>query len=292
MVSVDFLVAMVGLGALYALLTIGVALLFGILGLMNFAYGEIIMAAAFAMYLFQHSPWLVAIAMAIVFAVVVALLSERLAFYRLRDADPVTLMIASFAVSLAVQSVARMTVLPRAQGVSPKGFLTQNVDVLGAAVSVRELLTLALCGGALVAVALLLGRTGLGIQLRAAAENFQMAKCLGVRANLIIPCAFVVVGVLAAISAIVLTWRQGAVSADMGLQPMLVGVVGAVVGGMSNLRGAALGGFLLGAATTLLETVLPANLIAFRDAFLFSAVILVLVVRPQGLLSGAKVRVA
>lgn len=290
--SVDFLVAMVGLGALYALLTIGVALLFGILGLMNFAYGEIIMAAAFAMYLFQRSPWPVAVAMALVFAVVVALLSERLAFFRLRDADPVTLMIASFAVSLAVQSVARMTVLPRAQGVSPKGFLTRHLDLLGASVSVRELLTLALCGGALAAVALLLGRTGLGIQLRAAAENFQMAKCLGVRADLVIPFAFVVVGVLAAISSIVLVWRQGSVSADMGLQPMLIGVVGAVVGGMSNLRGAALGGFLLGAATTLLETVLPANLIAFRDSFLFTTVILVLIVRPQGLLSGAKVRVS
>ncbi|GAA3971138.1 branched-chain amino acid ABC transporter permease [Actinomadura viridis] len=290
--SVDFLVAMVGMGALYALLTIGVALLFGILGLMNFAYGEVIMAAAFAMYVFRDQPWPVAVGMAVVFAVALSLLSERLAFFRLRDADPVTLMIASFAVSLAVQSLARMTVLPRAQGVSPTGFLTRNIDVLGASVSVRDLLMLVLCGAALAGVALLLGRTGLGVQLRAAAEDFQMAKCLGVRADVVIPCAFAVVGLLAAVSAIVLVWRQGAVSAEMGLQPMLVGVVGAVVGGMSNLRGAALGGFLLGAATTLLETVLPTGLIAFRDAFLFTAVILVLVVRPQGLLSGAKVRVS
>ncbi|MGY2704832.1 MULTISPECIES: branched-chain amino acid ABC transporter permease [unclassified Nocardioides] len=288
----EFLISAVGLGALYALLTIGVALLFGVLGLMNFAYGEIVMAGAFAMYLFRDQPWFVALLMAIVFAVVVALLSERLAFHPLRNADPVTLMIASFAVSLAIQSLARMTVLPRTRGVPPEDFLSHRVDLLGADVSVLDLLTLALCGAMLVAVAWMMGRTSLGIQLRAAAEDFQMASSLGVRANLVIPSAFVTVGVLAAIGSAVLVARQGAVSADMGLQPMLIGVVGAVLGGMSSLKGAALGGFLLGAATALLESLLPTDLIAFRDAFLFSALIVVLVVRPQGLLSGAKVRVS
>lgn len=155
-----------------------------------------------------------------------------------------------------------------------------------------DLITLMLCGTVLVAVAWLMGRTSLGIQLRAAAEDFKMASSLGVRANLVIPSAFVIVGVLAAIGSIVLVGRQGAVTADMGLQPMLIGVVGAVLGGMSSLKGAALGGFILGAATALLESLLPTDLIAFRDAFLFSAVIVVLVVRPQGLLSGAKVRVS
>jgi branched-chain amino acid transport system permease protein len=288
----EFLISAIGLGALYALLTIGVALLFGVLGLMNFAYGEIILAGAFAMYLFRDQPWPVALLMAIVFAVVVALLSERLAFHPLRNADPVTLMIASFAVSLAIQSLARMTVLPRTRGVAPEDFLAHRIDLLGADVSVLDLLTLALCGAMLLAVAWMMGRTSLGIQLRAAAEDFEMASSLGVRANLVIPSAFVTVGVLAAVGSAVLVARQGAVSADMGLQPMLIGVVGAVLGGMSSLKGAALGGFLLGAATALLESLLPTDLIAFRDAFLFSALIVVLVVRPQGLLSGAKVRVS
>lgn len=289
---VEFLVSAVGLGALYALLTIGVALLFGVLGLMNFAYGELILAGAFAMYFFRDLPWPVALILAIVCSVVVALISERLAFHPLRDADPVTLMIASFAVSLAIQSLARMTVLPRTEGVPPERFLSHRVSFLGAEVSVLDLLTMVLCGAVLVAVAWLMGRTSLGIQLRAAAENFQMATSLGVRANLVIPSAFVIVGVLAAIGGAVLVARQGSVSADMGLQPMLIGVVGAVLGGMSSLKGAALGGFILGAATALLESLLPTDLIAFRDAFLFSALIVVLVVRPQGLLSGAKVRVS
>jgi branched-chain amino acid transport system permease protein len=288
----EFLINAVGLGALYALLTIGVALLFGVLGLMNFAYGELILAGAFAMYLFRDQPWPLALLMAIVFAVVVALISERLAFHPLRNADPVTLMIASFAVSLALQSLARMTVLPRTRGVPPERFLSHRVTILGADVSVLDLVTLVLCGVMLLVVAWLMGRTSLGIQLRAAAEDFRMAASLGVKANLVIPAAFVIVGVLSAIGGAVLVARQGSVGADMGLQPMLIGVVGAVLGGMSSLKGAALGGFLLGAATALLESLLPTDLIAFRDAFLFSALIAVLVVRPQGLLSGAKVRVS
>ncbi|MEO3779801.1 branched-chain amino acid ABC transporter permease [Micromonospora sp. B11E3] len=288
----QFVVAMLGLGALYALLTIGVALLFGILGLMNFAYGEVTMAAGFAMYFFRDQPWPVAVGMAILIAVVVAVLSEKLAFKPLRNADPVTLMIASFAVSLALQSLARMTVLPRTEGVPPNEFLSRRISLLGAEVSMLDLLTVALCGTAMLALAVLLNRTTLGIQLRAAAENFQMARILGVKANLVVPSAFVITGGLAAIGAAVLVWRQGAVSAEMGLQPMLIAVISAVVGGMSSLRGAALGGFLLGAATSILEALLPTGLIAFRDAFLFTAVIAVLVVRPSGLLSGAKVRVS
>lgn len=288
----EFLISAIGLGALYALITIGVALLFGILGLMNFAYGEIIMAAAFAMLLLRDQPWPLAVVVAIAFAVLVAVISEKLAFHPLRGADPVTLMIASFAVSLAIVSLARMTVLPRARGISPEPFLSQRVSILGARVSVLDLVTLVLCGAMLVAVALLMTRTRLGVQLRASAEDFKMARHLGVRPNLVIPSAFAIVGVLAAVGAVILVARQGSVSAAMGLQPMLIGVIGCVLGGMHSLKGAALGGFLLGAVTALLESFLPTGLIAFRDAFLFSVLIVVLVVRPQGLLSGTKVRVS
>ncbi|MGI8312234.1 branched-chain amino acid ABC transporter permease [Saccharopolyspora hattusasensis] len=288
----EFVVSAIGLGALYALLTIGVALLFGVLGLLNFAYGEIVMAGGFALYLFRDQPWALAVGAALVLAVIVAVVCEVLAFRPLRNADPITLMIASFAVSLAIQSLARMTVLPRAQGVAPEPFLGQRFQLLGADISVLEIGTLVLCGLILGAVAWLMTRTSLGIQLRAAAENFEMASVLGVRANLVIPGAFAIVGLLAAAGSVVLVARQGAVSAEMGLQPMLIGVVGAVLGGLRSLKGAALGGFILGVATTLLETVLPTGLIAFRDAVLFSALIAVLVIRPQGLLSSAKVRVS
>jgi branched-chain amino acid transport system permease protein len=199
-------------------------------------------------------------------------------------------MIASFAVSLALQSLARMTVLPRTQGVPPQPFLTHSFSLFGTRITTLQIVTVVLCGLLLVALALIMQKTSLGMQLRAAAENFTIAKTLGVRGNFVIMSAFAITGVLAAVSGVFLVARQGAVSAEMGLTPLLIGVVGAVVGGMSNLRGAAMGGFLLGVGTSLLEATLPTSLIAFRDAFLYIAVIGILVIRPQGLLSGAKVR--
>lgn len=289
---IELFISSVGLGALYALLAIGVALLFGVLGLINFAYGEIILAAAFAMYLFQDLPLPVAAVIAVLFAVIVAVVSERLAFRPLRSADPITLMIASFAVSLALQSTARMSVLPRAKGVPPFEVLAQRIEIFGARVAVLDIVTLIVCGIGLLAVALLIDRTGLGVQLRAAAEDFRMARALGVKGNRVMASAFVLTGVLAGIGAVVLLSRQGSISAEMGLQPMLIGVIGAVLGGLTSLRGAALGGFLLGIGTALLEAVLPTNLVAFRDAFLFTGLIILLVIRPQGIIAGAKVRVS
>lgn len=289
---VQLIVDMLGLGTFYALLTLGIALLFGILGLMNFAYGETIMAAAVVLLMLRESPWWIAWSAAVIAGIIVSVITERIAFRPLRNADAVTLMIASFAVSSALQAIARMTALPKVQGVSPQPFLQHSFEILGARVSMLQVLILLLSGVMIALLALTMQKTSLGIQLRAAAEDFEMAKVLGVRASFVIMSAFAISGAIAAVSAIVLVAKQGAVGAEMGLQPLLIGVVGAVVGGMRNLKGAALGGLLLGMATVLLETFLPTGLIAFRDAFLYAAVIGILIIRPQGLLAGAKVRVS
>lgn len=289
---IQTLIDMLGLGTFYAMLTLGIALLFGILGLMNFAYGETIMVAAIVLLLFKDSPWWLAYSLAIIAAVLVSVATERIAFRQLRKADPVTLMIASFAVSSALQAVARMTAVPKVKGVTPPGLMQHTFEVLGARVSMLQILTLMLSAAIIALLVLVLQRTSLGIQLRAAAEDFEMAKVLGIRGSFVIMSAFAISGFIAAFSAIIIVAKQGAVGAEMGLQPLLVGVVGAVVGGMRSLKGAAVGGMLLGMGTVLLETFLPTDMIAFRDAFLYAAVIGVLVIRPQGLLSGVKVRVS
>lgn len=287
---IQLIVDMLGLGTFYALLTLGIALLFGILGLMNFAYGETIMAGALVLLIFKDSPWWVSWPLAIVAAVIVSVLTERIAFRQLRNADPVTLMIASFAVSAALQAIARMTALPKVQGVPPEPFLQNSFTLFGARISMLQILTFALSALVIALLAVLMQKTSLGVQLRAAAEDFEMAKVLGVKGSFVIMSAFAITGVIAAVSAIVIVARQGAVGAEMGLQPLLIGVVGAVVGGMRSLKGAAIGGLLLGMGTVLLETFLPTDLIAYRDAFLYAAVILLLVIRPDGLFSGTKVR--
>lgn len=289
---IQTLVDLVGLGTLYALLTVGIALLFGILGLVNFAYGEIIMVSALTLWILRDIPWGVAVPIAILAGIIVSVLTERLAFRPLRGADAITLMIASFAVSTALQAISRMFFIRQAQGVPPQSFLTQSFVVWGVRLTVLQIVTVIAGLTIIVALAFLLQRTKLGTYLRASAENFDLARQLGIRGNLVITSAFVITGFIAAISAIVLVSRQGSVSSTMGLDPLLIGVVGAVLGGLNNLKGAAIGGFLLGAASVVIDSLLPSHLIGFRDALLYSLVILVFAFRTEGLFKGMKVRTA
>ena len=135
--------------------------------------------------------------------------------------------------------------------------------------------------------------TRFGLQMRAAAEDFRMARVLGVRANRVIASAFAISGLLAAAVSCLVVAQTGIVQPRMGLQLVIIAFVGTVIGGLGSLTGAALGGFLVGVATILLQALLPPDLRVFREAFVFVAVTLVLLFRPQGLIParGLKERV-
>ena len=130
---------------------------------------------------------------------------------------------------------------------------------------------------------LFLSRTRLGVEMRAAAENFQMARLLGVRANVVIAVAFAISGVLAAAASILIVAQTGEASPTMGTQAVVIGFIAVVVGGLGNLVGAVAGAYALGITSTMLQALLPLSLRPFRDALLFGGVFVLLVLRPQGL---------
>jgi branched-chain amino acid transport system permease protein len=138
----------------------------------------------------------------------------------------------------------------------------------------------------LVGLQVFLNRTPLGLQMLAAAADFPMARLLGVRANRVIAAAFGISGLFAAAVSFALVAQLGQVNPTLGLLPVLIGFAGVIVGGMGSLVGAAVGGFTLGFLTTILQATLPDSLSPFRDAFLFTLVIVFLLFRPQGLLPG------
>lgn len=278
--------------SLYAMITLGLGLLVGIMGMINFAYGELIMTGGFAMYLLKDQSSAVFVVGTIAAVVVVSLLTERIAFRPLRGSSPVTLLVASFAVSVILQNTARMTVGQQARGVPPSHWLQKTMDLGGAEVPRIDLVTIVVATLALGSLTLLMRRTDLGIRMRAAAEDFEMATVLGVKANGVIAAAFAITGVLAGLVALILVENTGAVTATIGTGPVLIAFVGVVLGGMGSLLGAALGGFILGAATSALEVVLPNNLAPYRDAFVFAMVIGVLVIRPRGLIAGRAQRIS
>jgi branched-chain amino acid transport system permease protein len=281
---VQIVVDALSVGGLYALTALGIGLIFGVMRLINFAHGELIMIAGYALLLFLGQPLWIAILAALAAALVLALIIERAAFRPLRGADPATLLISSFAVSFFLQKTMILFVGSRPKGVDFLPGLGQQIHVGGVRVQLLQLATILVSAALLAGLTWFLKATRLGLEMQAAAENFRMAQVLGVRANRVIAAAFAISALLAAAVACLFVAETGLVQPRMGAQLVVIAFVGTVIGGLGNLAGAALGGFLVGAATILLQALLPPDLGVFREAFVFIAVTLVLLLRPQGLL--------
>jgi branched-chain amino acid transport system permease protein len=271
-------------GSLYALFALGIALVFGIMRLINFAHGELIMVGAYAVVLLDQQSLPVQLAGATIVAIGVALAAERLAFRPVRSAPPATLLITSFALSYLLQSLATLILGANPRSTDFAGALTKSVEIFGLSVTKLDLVTIAVTLALLVALSLFMKKTLTGMQMRAAAEDFRMARVLGVRADRVIALAFALSGLLAAVASMLVVAQAGVVDPQFGASPVLVGFIATVLGGMGSLRGAVVGGFILGLLTVALQSYLPVELRAYRDAFVYGAVILILLVRPQGLL--------
>ncbi len=284
----QFLVNALSLGSLYTLMALGLVIVFGILRLVNFAYGELLMVAGYTWFLLQDTawPWFLLAACAVLAAGFASVLTERIAFRPVRSNSLNAMLVTSFAVSTLLQNSALLFVSPRARAVDVPRLLNSNVEVAGVRIGVGDLITMLVSAIILIGLALLMKHTTLGISLRAASDDFRMLRLLGVRADKVIATAFAISGLLAGVVGFLWIARIGSVTPTVGVTPLLIALIAVVVGGMNGLLGAVVGGYLLGALTVGFQSTLPQEVLAFRDAFIFAVVIVVLVVRPQGLVKG------
>jgi len=273
------------LGAVYALMAVGIGLVFGVLRLVNFAYGQLVMAGAYALALASQWEWPVWAGIVLCFAVVLALslLMDRLVFRPLRGQSPAVMLVATFAVAFLLQSIALLAFGPLGKIATSLASLNRPVTVGG--VDIRKITIVAIVVAALclLALVLLLERTTVGLHMRAASMDFATARLLGVRANRVIGAAVLVSGALAAVVAIMLTVQNPLVTPDFALRDTIVVLAGVVVGGLNRPIPATLGGFAIGFASGILGGALPTEKSQYLPSFLFAAVILVLLVRPGGL---------
>jgi branched-chain amino acid transport system permease protein len=273
------------LGGVYALMAVGIGLVFGVLRLVNFAYGQLIMAGAYALAFASQWNLPRAVGILFCFGVVLALslAMDWLVFRPLRTQSPAVMLVATFAVAFLLQSVALLAFGPLGKIASSLAPLNRPVTVSGVdirKIAIVAIVVAALCLGVL---QLLLTRTSVGLQMRAAAMDFRTARLLGVRANRVIGGAVLVSGLLAAVVAVLLTVQTPLVTPDFALRDTIVVLAGVVLGGLNRPVPATLGGFLIGFASGLLGGALPTNQSQYLPTFLFAAVILVLLVRPNGL---------
>ncbi|MBA2474731.1 MAG: branched-chain amino acid ABC transporter permease [Actinobacteria bacterium] len=275
----------VGLGSVYALMAVGIGLVFGVLRLVNFAYGQLVMAGAYALALASERGWPVWAGILLCFAATLALslAMERLVFRPLRTQSPAVMLVATFAVAFLLQSIALLWFGSLGKIAASLASLNQPVTVGGVDIRKITLVAIAVAAACLIALVALLGRTSVGLHMRAAAIDFRTARLLGVRANRVIGSAVLVSGLLAAIVAIMLTVQTPLVTPEFALRDTIVVLAGVVVGGMNRLLSATLGGFAIGFASGFLGGALPTDQSQYLPSFLFGVVILVLLVRPGGL---------
>ena len=275
----------VALGAIYALMAVGIGLVFGILRLVNFAYGQLIMAGAFALALASQWNWPVWSGILLCFAVVLvlSLLMDRLVFRPLRTQSPAVMLVATFAVAFLLQSIALLKFGSLGKIAVSLASLNRPIDISGVEIRKITIVAVAVTAVCLLLLVLILERTGVGLQMRAASMDFQTARLLGVRANRVVTGAVLISGLLAAIAAIMLTVQSPLVTPGFALDDTIVVLAGVVLGGLNRLVPATLGGFAIGFASGFLGGALPSGQSAYLPSFLFGAVIVVLLLRPGGL---------
>ena len=282
------------LGSLYALAALGIGLLFGILRLVNFAHGDFITIGAYALIVPSSADiatlliggwsWAALIPSIVMIVVVIALLSDLLIFRQVRASSAPTLMTASFALSFIIQNVILSIYGARPKAINLWSGLSDQVQIGPLTTPRLDLVVIGVTILMLLLLTFFLKQTRYGIQMRAAAENFRMARHLGVDANFVIGLAFAISGLLAAAVSLLFVSQTGTLSQTMGQPIALFAFIATVVGGMGSLVGAVVGGFAVGVIVVMLQAYLPPELRSFRDAFAFGLIILVLVARPSGLI--------
>jgi branched-chain amino acid transport system permease protein len=305
-------------GSLYALMAVGLAMVFGILRLINFAHGDLMMIAAYlaVFCLGAGLPLAAALPIIVLGTVVVGLLMERVAYRPIRGAPDVAMLLTSFAVGQILQNGTLLTT--RLAG-RPTLIAFPSPDVLSGVVTLGAITIPKVNVASFIAGIVLLGllsvfvtRTTLGLSMRAAAEDLSAAQLMGIKVNRVVATAFAIGAGLAAVAGLLYSIQAGQINPYMGFTPVLKAFIAAVIGGFGSITGAVLGGYVLGflevlvtslaglgdllpagsvppEVRTFLQQWLPSGLASWRDAVVFVVLILVLLVRPQGIL-GRRVR--
>ena len=275
------------LGSMYALIAIGFSMIYGIVRLINFAHGDIFTIGAFttlASVAVLNLPFPAALVVVVITGALFGMLIERVAFRPMRGAPQVTGFIASLAVAIILENLAVMTI-----SAQPRSFLVPdalNALVVSGAVSIRmiDIVIVALAIVLMVALVLFVQFTKVGVAMRATAENYDVARLMGINIDRMIMLAFAIGSGLAAAGGLMWGSKYGQISPFMGLLPGLKAFVAAVIGGVGSIPGAGLGGYVLGLSEVLFVGLLPPEYSGYRNAFVFGALIVVLLVLPNGLL--------
>lgn len=282
---IQYLLDALSVGSTYAMLALGLTLVFSVMNLINFAYGLLLVAAGYTVYALGASGlpfWLIAL-LAVAASTLLSMAMGRIAFKPFIGAPPITLLISSFGVLLVGQYAAIVIFGEQPRIVQAPSYLT-TVITFGE-LRIPAIQVAAIAAGIVVVGSFyaLLYRTSFGMRLRASAEIPSTARLMGIKPDRVLMYAFAVSGVIAGVAGLIWFIKVGAVTPRADLEPTLKAFIGLVLGGLGRISGAILGGLALGAIEVSLSVLLPDTLLVFTPSIVFLIVILILVLRPEGL---------
>jgi len=280
----------ISIGSLYALMAIGLAMVFGILRLINFAHGDLIMVGSYAalLSLALGAPFWAAALAGIAASVLTGLIMERVAYRPIRGAQDVAMLLTSFAVTIFLENLAILVFSPTPRPFPTPPALSGAIEVGPLRISAVDAVAIVVAFILLVLLTLFIRRAEAGIAMRAASQDLLAARLMGININRVVVYAFAIGSALAGVVGLLWSIRVGRIDPLMGFYPVLKAFVASVIGGLGSLPGAVLGGYVLGFLEILLQGLLPAALTPYRDAFVFVILIVLLLFRPNGILGSTE----
>ena len=276
-----FLLSGISVGGQYALIAIGYTLVYGILRLINFAHGDVFMAAGLMMiYISATLPLQAAVPLVLILTVILGFLIERVAYKPLRTAPRMSVMISAIGVSYLLQNTATYLTGGQPMNYPKLPLISETVSIAGNNVTVVTIVTPFLVLALVVALVQLINHTKVGMAMRAVAKDFETSQLMGIKINNVISMTFVIGSALAAIGSMLYFTNYTYITPTAGAMPGLRAFVAAVFGGIGSIPGAVIGAFLIGICENLIKAT-PYTV--FSDAFTFALLIVILVVKPTGI---------
>jgi len=279
--NLPYILAGISAGGQYALIAIGYTMVYGILRLINFAHGDIFMAAGLIMvYAATFLPLYVAIPLTIIVTVVIGFVVEKVAYKPLRSAPRMSVMISAIGVSYLVQNLALYITGGLSKVYPSIPFISNTITIGESTTRMVTIITPFLTIALVIILQLFINKTKTGMAMRAVSKDFETSQLMGIKINKVISTTFIIGSFLAAIGSLLFFSNYPGVTPTAGSMPGLKCFVAAVFGGIGSIPGAVVGAFVIGICENLIK---GAGWTTFSDAFTFALLIVILLVRPNGL---------
>ena len=274
------------LGSLYALIAIGYTMVYGILRLINFAHGDIFMLGAYITYYgmtYTPIPWWLVFILSAVITGGAGVLLEKLAYKPLRGSPRITILISAIGASFLLQNLGVLVFGGRPKAFPIPEVMNKTLVIGGISVSLVSVIIPIITIILLVGLTFIIQKTKTGMAMRALSKDYEAASLMGIDINRVVSFTFFIGSFLAAVGGILWGTKYPQLLPLMGVIPGLKCFIAAVIGGIGNITGAVIGGFILGLGEIMLIAFLP-SLTGYRDAFSFVLLIVILLVKPTGIM--------